>query len=106
MTPARAADLARALALVRPVSRRRLYFTARSVLVSDPLQVAAFDAVFSEVFGGVRADAAFAPDERARRRRRRTTTAAFPKRALSRAAASGSSQGVFAAAGSRRRGRG
>jgi len=29
VTPARAADLTRAVALVRPVSRRRLYFTAR-----------------------------------------------------------------------------
>jgi hypothetical protein len=60
--PARAADLARALALVRPVSRRRLYFTARSVLVSDPVQVPAFDAVFAQVFGGARADAPFVPD--------------------------------------------
>jgi hypothetical protein len=61
--PARAADLARALALVRPVSRRRLYLTARSVLVSDPVQVPVFDAVFAQVFGGVRADAAFTPDD-------------------------------------------
>jgi uncharacterized protein len=58
VVPARAADLARALALVRPVSRRRLYFTARAVLVADPLQVPVFDAVFAEVFGGVRDDAA------------------------------------------------
>ena len=39
VTPARAADFARALALVRPVSRRRLYWTARAVFVSDPSQV-------------------------------------------------------------------
>jgi len=39
MTPARLTDLARALALVRPISRRRLYWTARAVLVSDPTQV-------------------------------------------------------------------
>src|SRR3954471_21660570 len=51
MTPARAADLARALTLVRPVSRRRLYWTARAVLVSDPGQVKAFDAVFWAIFG-------------------------------------------------------
>ena len=50
-TPARAADLARALALVRPITRRRLYCTARAVLVSDPAQVAVFDAVFVAVFG-------------------------------------------------------
>jgi uncharacterized protein with von Willebrand factor type A (vWA) domain len=63
VTPVRAADLVRALALARPVSRRRLYFTARSVLVSDPLQVPVFDAVFAAVFGGMRADAPFATDD-------------------------------------------
>src|SRR3954451_9650660 len=50
-TPSRAAGLARALTLVRPVSRRRLYWTARAMLVSDPGQVPAFDAVFWSVFG-------------------------------------------------------
>jgi uncharacterized protein len=52
ITPARSADLARALTLTRPVSRRRLYWTARAVLVSDDTQVATFDAVFAAVFGG------------------------------------------------------
>jgi uncharacterized protein len=51
VTPARSADFARALTLVRPVSRRRLYWTARAVFVSDPAQAAAFDAVFFSVFG-------------------------------------------------------
>ena len=51
ITPGRAADLARALALARPITRRRLYWTARAVLVSDPTQVPAFDAVFFSVFG-------------------------------------------------------
>jgi uncharacterized protein with von Willebrand factor type A (vWA) domain len=51
MTPARSADLARALALVRPISRRRLYWTARAIVVTDPTQVKAFDAVFAAVFG-------------------------------------------------------
>jgi len=51
ITPARATDFARALTLVRPISRRRLYWTARSVFVSDPAQVNAFDAVFLSVFG-------------------------------------------------------
>ena len=51
VTPARSADFARALSLVRPESRRRLYWTARAVFVSDPVQVKAFDAVFSDVFG-------------------------------------------------------
>ncbi len=49
--PARATWLARALALEAPVARRRLYFTARAVLVSDPAQMRVFDAVFAEVFG-------------------------------------------------------
>jgi len=51
ITPGRAADFARALTLVRPITRRRLYWTARGVLVSDPAQVNAFDAVFFSVFG-------------------------------------------------------
>jgi uncharacterized protein with von Willebrand factor type A (vWA) domain len=55
MTPARCADLARALALVAPITRRRLYWTARTVAVSEPAQVRAFDAVFFSVFGS-RAD--------------------------------------------------
>ncbi len=33
------------------VSRRRLYWTARAVFVSDPSQVRIFDRVFAEVFG-------------------------------------------------------
>ena len=52
ITPARAADFARSLTLVRPLTRRRLYWTARAVFVSDPAQVKAFDAVFFSVFGG------------------------------------------------------
>jgi len=56
ITPGRAADLARALTLVRPITRRRLYWTARAVFVSDPAQVKAFDAVFASVFGGRAAD--------------------------------------------------
>jgi len=51
ITPARAADFARALTLVRPITRRQLYWTARAVFVSDPAQVATFDAVFYSVFG-------------------------------------------------------
>jgi uncharacterized protein len=48
----RAARLAQALAIVRPVARRRLYWTVRSVLVSDLSQVQIFDRVFAAVFGG------------------------------------------------------
>ena len=51
VTPARGADLARALDLVRPVTRGRLYATTRAVLVTDPAQVPTFDAVFLAVFG-------------------------------------------------------
>jgi uncharacterized protein len=51
-SPALAVRFAEALALVRPVSRRRLYWTARAVFVSDRSQVRAFDAVFREVFNG------------------------------------------------------
>jgi uncharacterized protein with von Willebrand factor type A (vWA) domain len=60
VTPRRSADLARALTLVRPISRRRLYWTARAVLVSDQAQVKAFDRVFFSIFGG---EQSFDPDE-------------------------------------------
>ena len=62
VTPARTADFARALALVRPESRRRLYWTARAVYVTDPHQAAAFDAVFAELFGGPVSER-FEPDQ-------------------------------------------
>ena len=52
ITAERAARFAHALTLVKPVSRRRLYWTARAVLVSDSAQLKAFDSVFSSVFGG------------------------------------------------------
>ena len=55
MTPERPADFARALSLVRPVSGRRLYWTARSVFVSDQAHARAFDAVFASVFGAAAA---------------------------------------------------
>jgi uncharacterized protein len=51
MTAERAAHFAQALTLVRPITRRRLYWTARAVLVSDASQVGAFDSVFFSVFG-------------------------------------------------------
>ncbi len=54
MTPARSAELARALELVRPISRRRLYWTARAIVVTDTTHLGAFDAVFAAVFGMAR----------------------------------------------------
>ncbi len=57
VTPARSADMARALELTRPIARRRLYWTLRSIVVTDPTQVPVFDAVFAGVFRG------YAPDE-------------------------------------------
>jgi uncharacterized protein len=60
VTPAQAGEFGRALDLVRPVSRRRLYWTARAIFVSDSAQVKAFDRVFFSVFGGERP---FDPDE-------------------------------------------
>jgi uncharacterized protein with von Willebrand factor type A (vWA) domain len=61
VTPERTARFAAALDLVRPVARRRLYWTARAVFVSDATQVKAFDAVFAEVFQ--RAPSPELPDE-------------------------------------------
>jgi hypothetical protein len=51
VTADRSARFAQALVLVEPISRRRLYWTARAVLVTDPAQLNAFDAVFFSVFG-------------------------------------------------------
>jgi uncharacterized protein with von Willebrand factor type A (vWA) domain len=51
VTAERTARFAQALTLVKPVARRRLYWTARAVLVTDPAQLTAFDAVFASVFG-------------------------------------------------------
>jgi uncharacterized protein with von Willebrand factor type A (vWA) domain len=62
ITAERAARFAQALVLVEPVSRRRLYWTARAVLVSDSAQVRAFDSVFSSVFGGREPSADFEPE--------------------------------------------
>ncbi len=64
MTPERPADFARALTLVRPVSRRRLYWTARSVFVSDQAHAKAFDRVFFSVFGAPAADDLASLDDR------------------------------------------
>ena len=63
VTPERSAGFARALTLVRPNTRRRLYWTARSVFVSDQSHVQAFDAVFRSVFGGAAEPEAAEPDE-------------------------------------------
>jgi hypothetical protein len=52
--------------LVRPITRRRLYWTARAVFVSDPADVTSFDAVFVSIFGDPRgADTADPEDARA-----------------------------------------
>ena len=57
-TPERAARFARALALVAPLERTELYWTARSVFVSSQAQLPTFDRVFGAVF-----DPALEPDE-------------------------------------------
>jgi uncharacterized protein with von Willebrand factor type A (vWA) domain len=51
VTAERSARFAVALALVKPIARRRLYWTARAVFVSDHSQVNMFNAVFASVFG-------------------------------------------------------
>jgi len=63
VTPERSAGFARALTLVRPNSRRRLYWTAHSVFVSDQSHVQAFDAVFRAVFGGAAEAETGEPDD-------------------------------------------
>jgi uncharacterized protein with von Willebrand factor type A (vWA) domain len=51
-SPERSLRFARALALAPPVTRARLYWTARAVFVSAPAHVAAFEAVFARVVDG------------------------------------------------------
>jgi uncharacterized protein len=64
VTAERAAGLAQALALVKPISRRRLYWTARGALLTARGQVGAFDRVFTEVFGaGTTAERELEPDK-------------------------------------------
>jgi uncharacterized protein len=63
VAPERAAWFAQALAVVEPISRRRLYWTARAAFVSDLSQVRAFDAVFASVFGSASALDAVADPE-------------------------------------------
>jgi hypothetical protein len=62
VTVERTGAFARALELMRPVSRRRLYWAARGVFVSDRVQLRAFDAVFRQVFGS-RVAEPFTPEE-------------------------------------------
>lgn len=52
VNPERAGRFARALMLVPPTDRDRLYWTARVALVSDHAQVPTFDAVFAAMFTG------------------------------------------------------
>jgi uncharacterized protein with von Willebrand factor type A (vWA) domain len=63
VTAERSARFAGALALVKPIARRRLYWTARAVFVSDHSQVTAFNAVFTAVFGGPFVPGAQAPPD-------------------------------------------
>ncbi len=51
--PDKTVHLARALALVPPSSRSRLYWTCRAVLLSRAEQVPVFDSVFSALFDGM-----------------------------------------------------
>ena len=62
VTAERAAWFAEALAAVEPISRRRLYWTARGVFVSELSQLRAFDAVFARVFGSAPASEDAAPE--------------------------------------------
>jgi uncharacterized protein with von Willebrand factor type A (vWA) domain len=63
MTPGRSTAFADALRLVRPITRRRLYWTARAVFVSDHAQVSTFDSVFFSVFGDREAAEDFDPQD-------------------------------------------
>jgi uncharacterized protein with von Willebrand factor type A (vWA) domain len=51
VTPMMSEQFARALALTKPVSRRRLYCVARAIFVTGFPQVPTFNRIFAEVFG-------------------------------------------------------
>ena len=53
-TPERAMRFARALELATPATQDELYWTARVIYVSTREEIATFDAVFGDVFGGLR----------------------------------------------------
>ena len=63
VTPERSAAFARALTIERPQSRRRLYWAARSIFVTDRAHGPAFDAVYGEVFGDLGVNDQAAPDD-------------------------------------------
>ncbi len=84
VTAERAAWFAQALAVVEPISRRRLYWTARAAFVSDRMQVPAFDRVFASVFGsapplGDAPEAATEPAESVPNEEPRRTTDGAPR---------------------------
>jgi uncharacterized protein len=53
VTPERSARFARALTLAPPSTRRELYWTARTVFISDRDQLDTFDGLFAAVFEGM-----------------------------------------------------
>ncbi len=61
MTAERAARFSQALTLVKPITRRRLYWTALAVFVSESSQLKAFNSVFAAVFGSPSAQGEPAP---------------------------------------------
>jgi uncharacterized protein with von Willebrand factor type A (vWA) domain len=52
VTPSQSERYARSLDLVNPRSRHALYWTSRAVFVTATRQLATFDRVFDDVFGG------------------------------------------------------
>ncbi|MEO6857995.1 MAG: VWA domain-containing protein [Solirubrobacteraceae bacterium] len=63
VTAERSARFAQALIVVNPVARRRLYWTARAVFVSERAQIKTFNAVFTEVFGAGSAVRSAGPED-------------------------------------------
>jgi uncharacterized protein with von Willebrand factor type A (vWA) domain len=51
VTPDQSQQYVMSLQLVRPSTLRKLYFTSRSIFVTDADEVATFDRVFAQVFG-------------------------------------------------------
>jgi uncharacterized protein with von Willebrand factor type A (vWA) domain len=63
VTPSQTQQYAHSLALIKPESRRRLYWATRAIFVTGFIQVPTFDRVFREVFGSAaKSDSAEDPE--------------------------------------------
>jgi len=51
VTPAQSQQYAMSLQLIKPSTRRELYFMTKSIFVTDAAEIATLDRVFAQIFG-------------------------------------------------------